>query len=242
MDKLRTFLKQYSLDDLARSVFVLNLWLPNIASPIKSQYLYILIEEIGSELPKEAKIRTYADFVEMCGQIVNFIPSFPMIEDYVPEADWGHIKYFFKKRFYQIFYGGDLSNAYDFYYSFEIIHKWFDEYYLKLIKRSALAEFKFALELQDHILKDLKQDFDADTTLSAGDFNTPSEVFWSDANSFIDNFRPEKVYSPELVSLYTYKCDSPGNIQSLDKFSDLSSSFAFWTNHSTNTWLYLGEV
>lgn len=205
MDELRTFLKSYSFDDLAKTFFALNLWLPNIASPIKSQYLYTLLEEIAPELSKERKLLSYADFEIFAKKVIELTPSFPSIEDYVPEQDWGDIKYYHKKQFYKIFYGGDLSNPYEFYNSFEIIHKWFEDYYLQLVKRSAFSEFQLSLELQDFILENLKQEqLGEDVSLHSGDFSVPKEEFWNEVVRFIDAFEPEKMYDPSLVEQYTH--------------------------------------
>jgi hypothetical protein len=60
--KLLNFLKQYSFDDLAKSFFVLDLWLPNIANPFKIQYLYVLLEAIHNELPVNNKLTDYQAF------------------------------------------------------------------------------------------------------------------------------------------------------------------------------------
>jgi hypothetical protein len=63
---LEVFIKKYSLDDLAKSFFILNLWLPNIASQIKFQYLYLLLEAIHDQLPTENHIKSYNDFCVFC--------------------------------------------------------------------------------------------------------------------------------------------------------------------------------
>ena len=57
--KLLNFLRQHSIDDLAKSFFVVDLWLPNIASPFKVQYLYVLLEAIHNELSTDNKLTDY---------------------------------------------------------------------------------------------------------------------------------------------------------------------------------------
>lgn len=104
MQKLKTFLCAYSFEDQAKAFFIMNIWLPNIASPIKSQYLYVVLEEIFDKLPTESKIKSYKDFKIFSDQLLPLIPSFPMMEDYLPEGDWGEIKYFFRDKFFKIFY------------------------------------------------------------------------------------------------------------------------------------------
>lgn len=217
---LRTLLLSYSFDDLAKSYFVINLWLPNVASPIKSQYLYVVLEEISEELPKENKINNYGDFKNFCEELLKLLPSFPSIEDYVPEADWGEIKYYFKKRLFKMFYGGDLSNPYDYYYSFEIIHRNFEDYYLDLINRNPFVEFKFCLELQDDILNTLKQEQNPEAKICPGDLSCPSAQFWEDSVKYINEFEPIEVHGRDLVELYTLKKSEQLEKISINEFAN----------------------
>lgn len=103
--KLIKYLLPYSFEDLAKSFFALNLWLQNVSSPIKSQYLYVVLESIHGRLSPKNKIRTYEDFKVFATNLFPLIPSYSMIEDYIPENDWGEIKYFINEKFFKIFYG-----------------------------------------------------------------------------------------------------------------------------------------
>lgn len=218
-EKLKGFLLKYSFYDLVQSFFVLNLWLPNIASPIKIQYLYVILESIQKGLPAKRKIKSYIDFETFCRGLFILLPSFGMLEDYVPEPDWGEIKYFLDNEFYKLFYGGDLSNSYDFYYSYEIIHRPFEQQYLDLIKRSPISELRFCLELQDHILNNLKQDkIDLTNKISPGYIEVPPVSFWKNASGFIDLYRPEDDYSESILSMYTKKFTKSTPLPSMDSF------------------------
>jgi hypothetical protein len=218
--ELLNLLKQYSLDDLAKSFFILNLWLPNVASQIKFQYLYICLESIHDQLQTENKIKSYHDFHAFCKELFELVPSFSTLEDYVPETDWNEIKYFFEKHFYKIFYGGDLSNSYDFYYSYELVHRPFEQHYLDIIKRSPLTEMRFCLGLQDNILSNLKQE--KSTTLEdiePGHIETPSEVFWKDASNFLESYDPGD-FSPDMLGLYTKEFLEPIKLPDINTFVD----------------------
>ncbi len=217
--KLKDFLLYYSAEDLLKSFFVLNLWLPNIASPIKIQYLYTISESIYKDLSSENKIKSYKDFEFFSKKVFELIPSFVMLEDYIPEPDWRDIKYYFQKKFYKIFYGGDLSNPYDFYYAYEIIHEAFEQEYLDLIKRSPVTEMRFCLELQNHILTNLNQEkTEAINNIRPGDIEVPSEGFWKSACEFIDQYNPEDYYSPDILALYTKEFVESVPHPSIDSF------------------------
>jgi len=86
---------EYSFEDWAKSLFVLNLWLPNIASGAKFQFLYTLLESSSTQLPSSNNIKTYEEFQQFAKSLLELVPDFGLFEDYVPEPDWGEIKYFF---------------------------------------------------------------------------------------------------------------------------------------------------
>lgn len=220
-EKLKDFLKKYSLDDLAKSFFVINLWLPNIASPIKIQYLYVCLEAIHDQLQGANKINNYNDFREFYEKLIPLVPGFMMLEDYIPEADWGDVKYYFNKKFYRIFYGGDLSNPYDFYYSYELIHTPLEDKYLELLKRSPLTELEFCLGLQDDLFKNLNQgESPTQETVTPGHIELPDEKFWEEGIRFIDSFDIDE-YSPDILGIFT---------KELDKTEILPASGAFEEN------------
>jgi hypothetical protein len=219
-NKVYNLLKKYSFDDLAKAFFVLNLWLPNIASQIKIQYLYVILESIYKDLPSENKTKHYSDFEQFCEKLIEILPSFPMLEDYVPEADWGEIKYYINKKFYNIFYGGDLCNPYDFYYSFEIIHESFEEQYKNIMGRSPIEELEYCLKQQDSIIKGIDQKMSGKGKVSPGDISIPDENFWRNSLDFLDKFNPEKLGSQHLLSIYTNNLTESSVIPSIAEFGD----------------------
>lgn len=216
--RLQTFLEQYSFDDLAKSFFILDLWLLNIASPFKMQYLYVFLEAIHNELPAHNKLIDYQTFKYFCERLIPLLPSFVMYEDYVPETDWGEIKYYFEEEFYKVFYGGDLSNSYDFYHAFEITHRPFENEYQNLVSRSAMEEMRFCLESQDYILKNLEQDNSAEYDIAPGDISIPSEDFWNRSIAFIEQFSPQNLFNNHVLTLYTQELIEQNPIPSMDEF------------------------
>lgn len=217
-NELSEFLRNYSFDDVAKSFFVISLWLPNRSSLVKLQYMYLYLEAVHYQLQAENRIEAYSDFRSFTENLFKLIPSFPSIEDYVPEADWGDIKYYFEKRFYKIFYGGDLSNPYDFYYSYELIHRPSTEYYISLIERSPLAEMELCLGLQDEILSNLDQEHTAgEESVYPGHIECPSEEFMENSFRFLDTFSVENCDAGSL-SFYTKVLDEPIEILEMNEF------------------------
>lgn len=198
---LADYLKQFSFDDLAKAFFALNMWLRNIASPIKFQYLYRTFESICGELPAASQLNGYVDFETFCNTLFPLLPSFITLEDYVPEPDWGDVYYFFRERRFRVFYGCELSQPYEFYHSFEILHTDLDAAFKKQIGRSPLYELQFCLEFQQEVLERLPaQKITGDSPISPGDLTLPSEEFWTKSTEFIDSFDPVGRYGSKFVS------------------------------------------
>jgi len=109
-EKIRRVFKDYSAQDVANSLLCSSLWLPNISSQIKHIYLAALLISCQPELFKKSnQILSYEKFSELISRIIPVLPSFPMEEDYFPEADWGEIKYFFGENTFfnaQLLYAG----------------------------------------------------------------------------------------------------------------------------------------
>ena len=168
---------EYSFEDWAKSLFVLNLWLPNIASGAKFQFLYILLESSSTQLPSSNKIKTYEEFQQFAKSLLELVPDFGLFEDYVPEPDWGEIKYFFRDRFFKVFYGGELESSVDHYYAFEILHSGFDDYYRKTLASSALDDLEMCVSVQHAILDSIEQSPGDIDQISAGDIGIPPRQF-----------------------------------------------------------------
>ncbi|MHA1587867.1 MAG: hypothetical protein ACTSV9_03710, partial [Candidatus Thorarchaeota archaeon] len=219
--KLREILSEYSLDDLAKSFFVLNMWLPNVGSPIKIEYLYTALECCAGSLSNTNKIHSYDEFMQLGESLLKTMPSFTMLEDYAPEADWGEIRYFCDGKFYRIFYGASLSNPYDFYSAHEIIHCGFEQEYTKSIGRSPSSELRFCMGVQDLVISRVEQSTSPRPEVIPGHFEIPPEDFWERANHFLAGFAPCDLFDAVQVDLYSNEIAlKPGAVwPSYDEFS-----------------------
>ena len=222
---LVAFLTSYSFEDIAKSCFVLNMWLPNIASQIKSQYLYTILESLYDKLPVESRISDYDGFDRFCEKLLPLLPSFPSMEDYLPENDWGGIKYFFRGKFLRIFYGGDLENTVDFYYSFEVLHSGFDDHYVRALGRSAMEEFESCMSLQSQIIEGIDRSTQEQRIVQPGHIEVPSATFWSAATQFLDRFEPSALFTSAFMREYTKDLDNETPTQAPDRAEFVDRAF-----------------
>ncbi len=214
-------LKTYNFDDLQKTFFTLSVWLPNISSPVKLQFLYSVLESIHDDLPTEHKILNYADFVFLCEKIIELVPGFPTIEDYVPVPDWGEVSYFYGKEYYKIFDGSDLINTYDFHSAFEILHSMFIDEYRKVLKRDPVEELTFLLKGQDNIINGLMQDTDMDLSrVVPGYLEVPTEDFALDVFTFISDYDPASLLQKNILKQYTNDYSTKRDIPDVDDIAN----------------------
>ena len=119
--RLISLFSHYSSIDIFLSLSISELWLPNISSQVKHIFMLNLFLSMQEEQFTSAyKVEDYTDFEHLLNQIYSTLPSFPMLEDYIPEQDWGEIKYHYKDSNYQIFYGGTIERLPDYIKAFEL--------------------------------------------------------------------------------------------------------------------------
>ena len=220
--KLRQLLNSYSFDDLACSFFALNLWLPNVGSPIKFEYLYSVLESIGGGLPKDNRVLSFRDFESLCSRLIVILPNCSMLEDYLPESDWGEIKYYFANKAYRIFYGASLSNPYEFYSAFEVCHLGLEEDYMKAVNRSPSREFEFCLKLQDYLINSIDQSNAPRDRANSGYLEVPEEWFWAQATDCISTISKGVAFHADLLQLFSHAI-RPGEEQTLPDLATVLS-------------------
>jgi len=122
--EIKSFLTKFEIKDVILSLFAITSWLPNRSS----SYKFYIINSIFQNLKEDdfnlgLKIDTYEKFKFFTQKLINLIPKFPCIEDIVINGDLGEIKYFHEDKAYSVFYGGDYTCMYEYYYLFDIVYK-----------------------------------------------------------------------------------------------------------------------
>lgn len=205
VDSIAALLYKYSIEDVATSLFVSCLWLPNIASPIKHLFATSVFTSIRPEnLSQIPTIRSYSDFLEFMKALYELLPEFPTLEDYIPETDWGEIRYYFDNSRYRIFYGTELSNVHDYISLFELLHVPFDKEYVGCIERSPKQELKYTLSFQDKIISQIGLQPPAENIdIRPGHIEVPPEAFWKGSSSIYKDFVSTNLIDIERTKLFS---------------------------------------
>lgn len=225
VNSIPQILHKYSVKDIATSLFVSHLWLPNISSNIKHQFLLSIFTSMKPEgFSKDNKINSYNDFKKFLKQIYPLLPNFFMLEDYIPEPDWGEIKFFHNDQIYKIFYGQELSNVYDYLILFQMLYVHLDKEYFEISERSPSLELQNCLRLQDEIISNItsQPSSDALNELLPGHIEIPPQNFWENAMDFYNKFNPQNFFEVSFLNEFSINLGEwSQEYLNADKFQEL---------------------
>ncbi|MCK9230748.1 MAG: hypothetical protein RBS58_09890 [Syntrophales bacterium] len=209
---LRSLFARYTAEDVTVSLNVSDLWIPNISSQIKHTLAFsVSIAMAADSFTGEDRIESYSDFKQFIEQVHAILPSFPMLEDYVPETDWGEVKFQSRDSALRIFYGGAVERISDFVTAFNLIHG---------TEGKASQDMHLALLAQHHVLSAIdRTTAGARDEIERGHIEIPSEAFWKlcrDAILSLSRRSEFREVSRELVTQLSFS-PSP---RKLTKFSD----------------------
>src|SRR6185503_4348141 len=100
---IRALLTEYALADCAVALSIFELWLPNIASTVKFQLFAGLLASVAPQIRTGKKLTDdFDEFRNFCTKLIELCPPFSLLEDYVPEIEWGAVRYPHRDRLYPI--------------------------------------------------------------------------------------------------------------------------------------------
>ncbi|MBI2641587.1 hypothetical protein HYW87_03275, partial [Candidatus Roizmanbacteria bacterium] len=189
ISKIRSLFRIYSIYDVACSLFASSLWLPNNGSGVKHLLLVSIFASLKpGEFNSENRIKNYEQFKSFCEQLYRLTPSFPSMEDYIPNFDWGTVKFHHNKVNYKIFYGTEISHIYDFLMAFQLVYVSFDIEYKALSGRSPSTELRQCLSIQNKIIGhiDSQPPEEKMAKISLGHIEIAPKKFWTQALRMFD--------------------------------------------------------
>ncbi len=215
---------QYTIRDIATALFVSSIWLPNISSMIKHQLLTAIFASIRpEEFSNATTINTYSEFSQFLKKIHALLPTFSMMEDYVPETDWGDVKFYHDNRIYKIFYGQELPNVYDYMILFQMLYLPYENDYLNFSGRSAKRELNYCLELQDEIISGIGMQSQPDLSkILPGHIEIPPHDFWEEALKFYEHLDVRKNCDEKFLRNYSIELGTaPKECLDCDRFQEM---------------------
>jgi hypothetical protein len=210
---LEAMFTAYSAEDIILTLGVSDLWLPNIASQVKHFFAFGIFAAIAPDrFNSNSRIENYDAFCNVLKRIHEILPTFPTLEDYVPESDWGEVRSHWQGKSLRLFYGSALERVPDFVEAFRLTNA---------DKPLALEDMYTAILLQDRILTSIDRSLVGDASnISSGHIEIPSAPFWQVCREALRSvgrsFSDHTQVSPELI-LDLGKLEFP---KSLSAFGD----------------------
>lgn len=169
--QLYDLFSKYNAEDVAVSLDVSDLWLPNISSQVKHQFAFGVFAEMDIErFTPSKRLGTYDEFNEFIRAVHAILPSFPMLEDYIPEPDWGEVRVGCKGTFLRIFYGGSVERIPDFIEAFRLRNEG---------QLAALKDMNLVIEMQHRLINSINHEvIGSAKDIHSGHLEIPSEAFW----------------------------------------------------------------
>ena len=184
LEKIKIILEKYKREDVILSVYTLSSWLPNNRASYFKLYILnnILISMEEKEYDSKLEIDSYEKFIIFCRELIEIIPQFEFIEDYVFENELGEIKYFFEDKNYSVFGMGVYSNLYEYYPLFQVLYSYLPK------NENYKNDFKNILDYLDKVIKIISIG-NSRKEIDRGNFEIPSYEYWENIYKNFDKIQ-----------------------------------------------------
>ena len=184
LEKIKIILEKYKREDVILSVYTLSSWLPNNRASYFKLYILnnILIDMEEKEYDSKLEIDSYEKFIIFCRELIEVIPQFEFIEDYVFENELGEIKYFFEDKNYSVFGTGVYSNLYEYYSLFQILYSYLPK------NENYKNDLKNILDYLDKVIKIISIG-NSRKEIGNGNFEIPSYEYWENIYKNFDKIQ-----------------------------------------------------
>jgi len=202
VEAVRAHLTTVRAIDAYVALLIAELWLPNISAQARHALAASVFVSEESSAFADRYLDTYEDFSEFLRGLHGLLPTFPMMDDFVPEMDWGQVRVVFEGKIYRTLYGGSFERMPDFIEAFHLA---------KTGGEAGSDDMRAVLSLHDHFLENILQT-EGGEVLDPGHLEVPPEEFWAQARQVLQAI-PDTIVtlavSPELIA-------RPGAVPPLD--------------------------
>ncbi len=206
--RVREVLTSFHPEDALTAVNISDLWQPNRASQVKHQLAFGLLVSASANSFAPARMATYEDFAGFCGALIEALPDFSMLEDYVPEADWGEVKVLIGQEPIAILHGGPVQRVVDYMEAFRICRE---------NDAEAMADLDGAIQLQGELLSQVPRNGnDQPDETAPGHIEVPPASYWEVALPALARLRAAE----QLRARYVAELGQPATWKDQSGFSN----------------------
>lgn len=177
IEAVRAHLTSVSAMDAYLALLIGELWLPNISAQSRQALAVSIFTSVKASAFADRSLRKYVEFSEFLSRLHALLPTFPMMDDYVPELDWGQVRTVFEGTAYRLMYGGAFERIPDFIDAFRLA---------KTGGAPGQNDLRAVLTLQDYLLANIAQSSDV-SGIDSGHLEVPPEDFWAQARRVLQD-------------------------------------------------------
>ena len=184
ISKLKTLVLGYAPDDLIKAAYAIASWNHNRNASGRLRLLYqVLMSQPLAEYGTK-NIDSFNELSNFSEALLDTLPSFEDAEEYIP-GDWGEIKFYHERRFYNFLYGSDICWSYDQAHNFLTIALPLEKKCVEVVGRNPIKEFEALLSLVDSAINQIKSNALAKEAVKIGHLETPSSEFWDETVRYL---------------------------------------------------------
>lgn len=207
---LKDFFVNFSALDVAKSLFILNMRLPNIATTVKMSVLYAAFLSIDStKFSEENRVNDYEDFNFFCEQLFKIAPNFSSLDDFIPVPDRGDVKVYLNDNYYNMLYGSEIDNTYDWVEAYKLIYGKISK---DFIEGDPIIELEDVLRYETYLIQNLSSTSPKVEHISPWYREIPSKNFFKESSLFLDKDFVWKIESKYLIELSSLNYSSANDV------------------------------
>lgn len=193
IEAVRAHLTSVHAIDAYLALVIAELWLPNLSAQTRQALALSVLVSVKARVFGDRRMATYAQFSDFISRLHELLPTFPMMDDYVPELDWGQVRVAFEGKTYRLMYGGAFERMPDFIEAF------------RMARTGGVAgrdDMRAVLTLHHHLLDNIAQSGEI-SDLELGHLEVPPEGFWAQARQVlqaIPDMTAGLAVSPALIA------------------------------------------
>ena len=178
--RVREALTRFAPADILIALNIMDLWQPNRAAPIKHQLAFGLLISTPAENFTADRITSFDQFTDFCSALIEAFPEMPMLEDFVPESDWGEVKLLLGHEPVALLHGGTVQRIVDHIEAFQICHGFGTQ---------AATDVESAIRLQAELLRLVPSNGEGEEDrASPGHTEIPPVAFWESMSLALKQF------------------------------------------------------
>lgn len=179
--------------------------------------MLVCLSTPAEEFDETGFIASHDDLAAFLGKLRTIMPPFPMLEDFVPEADWGEVRVRGIAGFEPIFYGGSVERIPDFIEAFRM---------LTADDRQAETDMNLAVAIQRSLIESISSSqVGSAEAIRPGHWETPSADFWSVCRQVLPSVQPKvQALISDASTWTTAELGALGLPNSLSAFADIVMS------------------